>query len=146
MITAVLSILVVVLVLFVIWQSRKPPSSGREFGLLQQQVESLRGQLAESLRCNTETVNKQLTGIIEQVNLQLNAVTGQMVSAQKTMGERLDNAARAVSDVHKGIGSLSQAAERIFEVGKDISSLQGILQAPKLRGGLGELLLGDVLA
>ena len=146
MLTIFLLVLVAVLVFFVIWQAAKPSAGGgREFVLLQQQVENLRGQLSENLKNNTETVNKQLTGIIEQVNIQLNAVTGQMVSSQKTMGERLDNAAKAVSDVHKGIGTLSQAAERIFEVGKDISSLQEILRAPKMRGGFGEFMLGDIL-
>ncbi len=145
MLTIFLLVLVAVLVFFVVWQASRPQSGGREFALLQQQVENLRSQLSDNLKSNTETVNKQLTGIIEQVNIQLNAVTGQMVSSQKTMGERLDNAAKAVSDVHKGIGTLSQAAERIFEVGKDISSLQEILQAPKMRGGLGEYLLGDIL-
>jgi len=142
-----LLILVVALALAVLWTALRPAAPrGQELMLLQRQIESLRGQLTENLKDNTETVNKHLAGIIEQVNNQLGAVTGQMVSSQKTMGERLDNAARAVSDVHKGIGTLTQAAERIFEVGKDISSLQEILQAPKLRGGLGEFLLGDVLS
>jgi len=148
MVTILLIILVGILAALVVWLTVKPASSqgGRELVLLQQQVESLRGQLSENLKNNTETVNKQLQGIIEEVNKQLNAVTGQMISSQKTMGERLDNTAKAVSDVHKGLGTLTLAAERIFEVGKDISSLQEILRAPKMRGGLGEFLLGDLLS
>ena len=145
MATLLLIILAIALVILVFWLAGRPASGGREMMLLQQQVENLRSQLSESLKGNTDSVNKQLSGIIEEVNKQLNAVTGQMVSSQKTMGERLDNTAKAVSDVNKGLGTLSLAAERIFEVGKDISGLQEILQAPKLRGGLGELLLGDIL-
>lgn len=146
MVTTALMVTVGVLVLIVLWQSRKQSSGGREAAMLAQQIENLRVQLSESLKNNTETVNKQLTGIIEQVNNQLNTVTGQMVSSQKTMGERLDNAARAVADVHKGLGTLSQSAERILEVGKSMAELQDILQAPKMRGGFGEYMLADILS
>jgi DNA recombination protein RmuC len=145
--TTILLVLLAAAVAFLAaWVIKKPSGDDKSMALLQQQLESLRGQLSENLKNNTDTVNKQLQGIIEEVNKQLNAVTGQMVSSQKTMGDRLDSATKAVSDVHKGLGTLSQAAERIFEVGKDISSLQEILQSPKMRGGFGEFLLGDILA
>ncbi len=62
------------------------------------------------------------------------------------MGERLDNAARVVGSVKKELGGLEEANRRIYEVGKDIASLQDILRAPKLRGGLGEFFLQDLLA
>jgi len=55
------------------------------------------------------------------------------------------SAAQVFGQVQKDLGSLSSATERVFEVGKDIASLQEILKAPKLRGGLGELFLGDLL-
>jgi DNA recombination protein RmuC len=140
----ILTILLVAAVLVVILL-KKPKDNAQSMLLLQQQMDAVRNQLAESLKANTETVNKQLIGIIEQVNNQLNSVATRMVSAQNNMNERLDKATGVVSEVQKSLGSLSQATERVFEVGKDISSLQEILRAPKLRGGLGELFLGDLL-
>lgn len=142
---AFLLIVVTVMVFLLLQQTRKP-AEDRSMLLMQQQLENLRLQLSDSLKNNTDSVNRQMSSIIEQVNKQLGSVTGQMLDAQKTVGERLDNAARVVSEVQKGLGSLTQASERIYEVGKDIASLQEILRAPKLRGGLGELFLGDLLA
>jgi len=64
----------------------------------------------------------------------------------KAVGERLDGTVRVFGDVKRELGELSLRAKEIHEVGKDISSLQDILRAPKLRGGLGELLLERLLA
>jgi DNA recombination protein RmuC len=80
-----------------------------------------------------------LRGITDQVNRQLQASSGEI-------SKRLDNAARVIGDVQKNIGELSEASRRIFEVGKDIATLQEILQPPKLRGGLGEQFLGELLS
>ncbi|KKR63762.1 MAG: hypothetical protein UU02_C0019G0010, partial [Candidatus Woesebacteria bacterium GW2011_GWA1_40_43] len=49
----------------------------------------------------------------------------------QAMNERLDNAARVISQVQRNLGEMS-------EIGKGIRTLQDFLQSPKLRGGLGE--------
>src|SRR5512147_421723 len=156
--TAILILLaaVVLILLWLVIQSQKktvdPTAS-----LLQQEVQSLRGQLTDAMMKNQETVNQQLGQITMQVNTQLGQVTAQVNTRlgqvteqlQKSTGDlntRLDNAAKVVSEVSKGLGGLSEATKKVFEVGKDIASLQEILRSPKLRGGLGELFLGDLLA
>jgi DNA recombination protein RmuC len=113
---------------------------------MQNQIEQLRVQMNDGLNKNilllTEQqrgVNEQLRGITEQVNRQLMDSSGEI-------HKRLDNAARVIGDVQKNIGELSEASKQIFEVGKDIATLQEILQPPKLRGGLGEQFLGELLS
>ena len=145
--TAILILLAVVL-LVLVWsviQSRKKTADPAMI-MMQQEVQSLRGQLSEAMLRNQETVNQQLNQVTLQVNSQLSQVTQQLQRSTGDLNTRLDNAARVVQEVSKGLGGLSEATKKVFDVGKDIASLQEILRSPKLRGGLGELFLGDLLA
>jgi DNA recombination protein RmuC len=62
------------------------------------------------------------------------------------MGDRLDRAARVVGEVQGSLGKLGEATQRVVEVGKDIQGLEQILKSPKVRGGLGETLLAELLS
>jgi DNA recombination protein RmuC len=145
--TAILILLAVVLLilLWLVLQSQRKTSDPAA-ALLQQEVQSLRGQLSDAMLKSQAAVNQQLGQITSQVNAQLGQVTQQLQKSTGDLNARLDNAARVVQEVSKGLGSLSEATQKVFLVGKDIASLQEILRAPKLRGGLGELFLGDLLA
>lgn len=70
----------------------------------------------------------------------------QMDALREQMGQGLESTSKLMGDVRESLGGLSEATTQIYEVGKDISSLQDILQAPQLRGGLGEFLLTDLLS
>jgi len=114
--------------------------------VMQQQIDQLRVQLSQALDNNTQLVQQQLGQVLGNVNERLKENGEILERTQQNLGERLDNAARVVGSVQKSLGGLEEANRKIYEVGKDIASLQEILRAPKLRGGLGEFFLGDLLA
>jgi DNA recombination protein RmuC len=64
----------------------------------------------------------------------------------KTVGERIADTTKVFGEVKESLGKLTQRTEQIQEVGKNISSLQDLLRAPKFRGGFGELMLERLLA
>lgn len=114
--------------------------------LMQQQIDHLRVQLSQTLDNNTQLVQQQLGQLLGHVNERLKENAEILQKTQLGLGERLDNAARVVGNVQKSLGGLEEANRKIYEVGRDIASLQEILRAPKLRGGLGEFFLEDLLA
>lgn len=135
------------LVVAIVWRvlrPRRPEADGML--LLQQQLDGLRAQLTQSLSGQGALLGQQIAQLTTQVNERLREGGDRLERSQHTLGERLDNAARVVGDVQRGLGELREATAKVYEVGRDVASLQDILRAPKLRGGLGEFLLGDLLA
>ncbi|MFH1413337.1 MAG: DNA recombination protein RmuC [Candidatus Omnitrophota bacterium] len=83
--------------------------------------------------------------ISNSVNQQLNSVTNALQDTHKTVGDRLDSATKVFGDVQRSLGRLEETHKQIYEISKDISSLQNLLRAPKFRGEIGETLLGKLL-
>jgi DNA recombination protein RmuC len=155
--------LIFIVVLLLRQSSRKGDNTSETTLLFQQQVDALRSEVSQnlkntsdtlvttlknttdvvfkSLQATTETVNQQLTTVTSQ----LSSVTSQLQNNTGQMGSRLDNAAKVIQDVQNKLGELGQATQEIKELGQSVSKLEEMLKAPKLRGGLGELLLEDLL-
>jgi len=84
-------------------------------------------------------MQRQLASLREQVRKSLE-------NTDQILAQRFETTSKAVSEVQTNLARLEESNKRIYEVGKDISSLQEILRAPKIRGGIGEFLLGDLLS
>jgi DNA recombination protein RmuC len=157
----------------VIVAGRARPSPGGDgvdasLALLQRQIESVRGegrrdqeatravvheevvqfggQVSARLGQLQNAVAMELQQVTSEVNRRLQDGMALMQEAQKTMGQRLDDASRAVTEVHGQLGALGEAARRMEQVGREMAGLEQILRAPKIRGGLGEILLERLLA
>jgi len=142
---------------------QKSAEGGDASLLVQQQMDALRSEVSQSLKntadllggslqrttdvvfqslkTTTDTVGQQLA----LVTSQLSSVTHQLQTNTGDVGTRLDRAASVIQSVQNKLGELSQATQEIKELGQSVSKLEEMLKAPKFRGGLGELLLEDLL-
>ncbi|MCB0724908.1 MAG: DNA recombination protein RmuC [Ignavibacteriae bacterium] len=57
----------------------------------------------------------------------------------------LQSSNKVIGDVKERFGEIMETTKHIYNVGKNISELENILKAPKLRGNLGEYLLEELL-
>lgn len=111
--------------------------------LVSSQVKSLKESMAEKesekilmewLKEMKGSVDKSSQNMSDQLKHQRESMDKQT----KMIWERLDNAAKVISGVQKNLGALE-------EFGKDMKDLSNVLKSPKLRGGLGEELLYEIL-
>ena len=137
-------------------QGEQSAGNDQSAALMQQQIESLRGEVSQSLKTATDTMFQSMRATSENLNQQISLVTqsiqktteqvNQQLSAQtSTIGTRLDTAAKVIGDLQKSQGQLLQATEEMKQLGVSVAQLEGLLKAPKLRGGLGESMLEDLL-
>lgn len=108
---------VIAVLLILLWERKIPDESQQSVLLLQQQLLSLQ----QRIDAFGQTVSQ---------NLQ---------QSTASMNTRLDKAAEVVGDLREKVG-------QIHEVGRAAQELVHIMRAPKLRGGMGELFLGDLLS
>ncbi len=133
-------------VLFFFFLIERRWKRGAEWTMINHQIEQLQGQMSDGLNRNISLLTEQLRMINEQVNQHLQLVNQQLQNSSGQIGERLDRASEVMNQVRERLGELSKTSEQIHEVGKNISTLQEILRPPKLRGGLGEQFLGELLS
>lgn len=143
------AVLVSILVLIII--QLRP----RDLGL-NQQVMDMKNQLMEmktnqmqsqtqALGRQTELFQQAQKVMSEQLNTITRTVNENLSQTQGNITSQLSQTGNVVSEIQKKLGALEETTKQMKDIGKDISSLQDILQAPKLRGNLGEYLLEDLL-
>lgn len=104
-------------------------------------VEHAQAQMAEAARrreVEDAQTRTQIDGLQQAVLAQLatvqQSVTAQVGQTQGTLGE-----------LRERLGSLQEQSREVAALAKDVGSLQDLLRPPKMRGGIGEVLLEQLL-
>lgn len=89
----------------------------------------------KSMQTSIDQTNKTVNEALRDSNKN---ITSTLHTNTQALNERLDNAARVISQVQKNIGEMS-------EIGRGMKELQEFLRSPKLRGNIGEQVLKELL-
>jgi DNA recombination protein RmuC len=107
--------------------------------LLQREIEASR---SETRQTQTDT----LASVRQELHQFMSQIVAQMGQVGSGVQEQLRHVTDVVGAVQGSLGKLGEATQRVFDVGKDIAGLEQILKSPKVRGGLGEIFLENLLA
>lgn len=113
----------------------KEPQNDKSIDLIQKQMEEIRGAVTKLYSDNQTILQKVNTDFTQTIQ-----------NLDKNTNSRLDNAAKAIKDVYGRLGEVQESTKKVTELAQSISSLEEIMKAPKLRGGMGELFLSDLLS
>ena len=98
----------------------------------------LLGKLRVELAALRAESGAQLAERNAEVDRRLEAMTS-------TLDRRLEGTAQTAGDIQRRLGELGRANEEILARANDLKRLEQALRPPKARGGLGELLLENLL-
>jgi DNA recombination protein RmuC len=93
-----------------------------------------------------DTFRDQVSQMQQAVSQRFDANVQTVSSLSGIITNQISNTTNIVTQVEGKLGQMQEASRQIFDLAKQMSSLQEILQSPKMRGGLGEFLLSDLLS
>ncbi len=94
--------------------------------------------LADWLKGMQESLDRTRVTLDKQLENSQKSLVEHLQSSNKSVNERLDKASEVIAGVQKELGGLAQTTGYIKDV-------YNVLQAPKLRGNIGEQILNDLL-
>lgn len=113
------------------WLSRRDRGGS---GAAQQQLQ----QMSDAMAARLDRVTEQLDARLRE--------NARAVDASKLfVADRVSHTERAVREITGGLARLEQATGALRESTNEIANFQNLLKNPKMRGGFGEVLLGNLL-
>lgn len=111
---------------------------------LKNSIQSTSTRIEELKRAQAE--DKALELMQQQIGQLTKNITQQMQNMSGQFRETTGHIGSTLGDVKKDLGKMEAVTREVLDKAKNISNLENLLRAPKFRGGLGELFLGDLLA
>ncbi len=108
--------------------------------------ETLQSGLEGGIKSVVENISAMSGAINEHLKVSQKGMNEQLGMTQKNISQQLAGTVKLIGDVRTTLGGLSESAKRMEALGEDISKLQDILGPPKLRGGIGEMMLENMLS
>lgn len=102
-------------------------------------VRNGRGVLDHRLGGIEERLDRRLSEIDHKVDRRLEGLDGRLLLTEQTAGER-------ATQIVERLGKLDSTAAQMLQRANDLARLEQALRPPKARGGVGEILLGKLLA
>ncbi len=121
-------------------------TNARSIDLIAKQVQSISGNVQDALESVRGDVATRLDKMDQNVGQRLNENVSAMTQTSKSVNDRIANVQTAFASLQKQVGEMSEQARQIADVSKGLGDLERILSAPKLRGGVGEMQLENLLA
>lgn len=131
---------------FFFYLKKNSPSGSSDLTALSGRLDVLNQNMTENLNTVTKTVLAQLNSVTGQVSARLKENSEMIERQHRSVGERLDNAGKVIKEVTSHLSKMEESNKRVHDLAKDLTSLQDILRTPKLRGGLGEMFLQELLS
>lgn len=99
-------------------------------------------QLTNSLKANTELVDKRLEKLTANTDQRLKEISGQV---DKRLSDGFEKTTATFHDVIKRLALIDQAQKKITELSSNVVSLQEILSDKRSRGAFGEVQLNSLI-
>ena len=96
------------------------------------------GVTSRALGGVAETIDRRFAELETKVDRRLEGLDGRLLSTQQSAG-------KAATDLVERLGKLDGAAAQMLSRANDLARLEQALRPPKARGGVGEILLGNLL-
>ena len=132
---AVVALGLLTAILWFVWRLVRSPLPPE----MQQALELKETQKMEALE---QKISSRVT---DTIRLALDQFQGQVRTTEQSVSQKLQQTHQALASVSRDLGQLQEATRKVEEVGRNMSTLQDLLRVPKMRGGLGEFFLADLL-
>lgn len=107
--------------------------------VLRTELGHLRAESGAQLAERNAEVDRRLAGLTETMDRRLGEL-------DTRVDRRLASASETSSRIHERLGKLDETSAQMLERARDLARLEQALRPPKARGGLGEMLLANLLA